>query len=236
MSSSSSLRRTRDLVLAPGLLLMGPPGAGKSTVVQGLMSRHGSQIAHFGVRAFFLQQLRLGTDIGLAAQSFVERCMWMPDEFVCSALEAELPLLLGRFCVIEGFPATEPQAKWLLGFQKRLGLQRFIFVYIDVPDHICFTRSRNRLRCPSCMDDKHLAVSVTSAVCGTCGSKLDTRPDDDERFFLERLARHRNLHRQIRRSYGQPDVLIDGTSQPSAVLSLVENLIPLDPVALVQAI
>lgn len=220
------LAARKDLALAPGLLLMGPPGAGKSTVAQGLMNRFGSVITHFGVRSFFLKEIQSGTPFGRAAKPFVERCVWMPDELVCSALEAELPPLLQRFCVIEGFPATETQAAWLLGFLERLGFPRLAFAYIDAPDDVCFSRSRIRLRCPSCEDDRHLAAAAMSAVCGACGTMLKPRPDDEVSFFFDRLARHRRLQSQIRRSYGQPDIVIDGTCPRSAVLSRVEHLIP----------
>ncbi|MDQ6929804.1 MAG: adenylate kinase [Candidatus Eremiobacteraeota bacterium] len=89
------------------LIFLGPPGAGKGTQARILEQRFGARQIATGdiLRAHRVNK----TQLGEAAQGFMDRGELVPDELIIKMIEGELKGAQGF--IMDGFPRTLPQAE-----------------------------------------------------------------------------------------------------------------------------
>ncbi len=114
----------------PGdIVLLGAPGAGKGTQAQILRQRFGYRQVSTGD---LLREHRAnGTELGKAAESFMQRGDLVPDSLIIKMVEGELE---GPGAVLfDGFPRTVPQAQALdaLLADRGRGLPRAVYFAIE---------------------------------------------------------------------------------------------------------
>ena len=99
------------------IVLLGPPGAGKGTQAMRLAGRFGRP--HVATGDIFRANVADGTDLGRAAQVYVDRGDLVPDELVIAMVMERLsePDCADGF-ILDGFPRTVAQAEAL---DQRLG-------------------------------------------------------------------------------------------------------------------
>lgn len=89
------------------LIFLGPPGAGKGTQARMLEQRFGArQISTGDILREHRQQ---GTELGKAAEGFMQRGELVPDELLIKLIETELDPTRGF--IMDGFPRTVAQAE-----------------------------------------------------------------------------------------------------------------------------
>src|SRR5262249_34674326 len=97
-------------VLTPArLVLIGPPGAGKSTLTPALIERRGRARSATGARRG--EEITAGSDLGRAAEAFVDRGALVPDGLMDRVLRPcldETPA--GRGFLLDGYPRNPHQA------------------------------------------------------------------------------------------------------------------------------
>jgi adenylate kinase len=119
------------------LLMVAPPGAGKGTQAKRLAEHYG--IAHLASGDLLRKEVAAGTEIGKAAQPYLERGDLVPDDLVLKMLTIEvLEASFERGYVLDGFPRTlrQAEAAYQIGRQfKDVTLQAVI--HLDVgPDEL----------------------------------------------------------------------------------------------------
>ncbi len=94
------------------IVLLGPPGAGKGTQAARVACRFGAP--HIATGDIFRANVAEGTELGRAAQEFMDRGDLVPDEVVIAMV---MERLAERDCdsgfVLDGFPRTVNQAEAL---------------------------------------------------------------------------------------------------------------------------
>ena len=102
------------------IVLLGPPGAGKGTQAMRLAGRFGCP--HIATGDIFRANVADGTDLGRAAQAYVDRGDLVPDEIVIAMVLERLaePDCAEGF-LLDGFPRTVAQAEAL---DRRLAASR----------------------------------------------------------------------------------------------------------------
>lgn len=97
------------------IVLFGPPGAGKGTQAEKLVSKY--KLVHLSTGDIFRANIKGETELGKLAKSYIDDGNLVPDEVTIKMLESEVdknPNAEGF--IFDGFPRTTPQANALQVF------------------------------------------------------------------------------------------------------------------------
>ena len=114
------------------IVIFGPPGSGKGTQSEKLISKYGFK--HLSTGDLLRKEMKEGTPLGLEAKSLIEAGHLVPDEVVIgmvnSAVDAhpDVPGFL-----FDGFPRTVAQAEALdnLLSQKKKKINTVLFLAVN---------------------------------------------------------------------------------------------------------
>lgn len=166
------------------LILLGAPGAGKGTQAEVICQKLNIPAISTGnlLRAAVKNQ----TELGKAAQTYMDGGQLVPDELVIKMLSERLEEddCKGGF-ILDGFPRTVPQAEAL----DRMGVEIDRVVDLEVADEDIARRMSGRRVCLNCGASYHLEYkpSKTEGVCDKCGSEIVLRKDDEPETVKARL-------------------------------------------------
>jgi adenylate kinase len=94
------------------IVLFGPPGAGKGTQSENIISAYG--LSHLSTGDLFRKHLGEGTELGALAKTYMDRGHLVPDEVVIQMVEHKIGSTLGsKGFIFDGFPRTTAQAEAL---------------------------------------------------------------------------------------------------------------------------
>lgn len=129
--------------MALNLILFGPPGAGKGTQSEHLISRY--NLVHLSTGDIFRSHIKGATELGLKAKSFMDRGELVPDSVTIELLECEVnkhPEANGF--IFDGFPRTDAQAHALDQFLDSKGTSITCMVALEVEEEELVKRLLNR--------------------------------------------------------------------------------------------
>jgi len=193
------------------IVFLGAPGAGKGTQASIVAQKLG--LAHIASGDLFRQAVEQGTELGIQAQSYMEKGKLVPDEVTIrmvlehiSALDCESGIIL------DGFPRNLEQAKAL---DKALTEQNKSIdkvVFIKVSEEELLKRLSGRWICRNCQAPYHNISSppMVEGRCDKCGGELYQRPDDTVETVKKRLEVY----------FAQTTPLIDYYSRGGKLLEL----------------
>lgn len=174
---------------ASAIVLIGPPGSGKTTLARSLARRGSFSIVEVGT--LLAREARKRTPLGHTLKRYVARGALAPMALVEQVIARELPKRRARVVLFDGIPRSasqiEPFFKLLQGHDIRLAAA--IVLRLDLP--IVLHRLSGRRICSEC----GTLYNTTSdslkppAVCSRCGAKLVQRPDDREQVVRRRFNR-----------------------------------------------
>jgi adenylate kinase len=134
--------RKRDHTRPCRVLLVGPPGAGKSTQGIALAERLGA--AYLSTGELLREEVQRGSPLGQHAAADMRAGRLVPDWLISFALERSLSDAMRSGFVLDGYPRTLDQART---FARLLGGTRLDGVIeLDVPDDVAMFRLARRLR------------------------------------------------------------------------------------------
>lgn len=174
------------------IILLGAPGVGKGTQARRIAERY--DIPQISTGDILRDHVARGSGLGQKAKAIMDRGELVPDKIVCGMVETRLGQPdCNRGFILDGFPRTVEQAKWLDGVltAKQFDGKSLAPVVIDftVSYNQLLQRLTGRRTCP--VDGKIFNVYSQPPrvpdTCDTCGSKLVTRKDDSEEAISVRL-------------------------------------------------
>jgi len=170
------------------IVLFGPPGVGKGTQSDSLVSELG--ITHFAMGDILRAAVKEGTALGLKAKSFMDAGKLVPDEVVIGMIEERImaPEVANGF-LLDGFPRNVSQAEALAEMLEKHGKIIDRVVFMDAPEEMLLQRLSGRLICRGCGFGfhRHYSPPREEGRCDRCGGELYQRDDDKEEVISQRL-------------------------------------------------
>src|SRR6185312_3702649 len=137
-TATMALQRHDEVVL-----LLGAPGAGKGTQARYLADILG--VPHVASGDLLREHRQRGTDLGHAAQAFMDRGDLVPDDLVVDMIMHRLDAPdAARGALLDGFPRTLAQAAALESRLAERGGRVRNAIYIDVPKKVLVERLAGR--------------------------------------------------------------------------------------------
>lgn len=139
------------------IVLFGPPGAGKGTQSERLISEYG--LVHLSTGDIFRYNMKNDTDLGQLAKSYIEKGQLVPDEVTINMLKAEVQKHEGAAgFIFDGFPRTNAQAKALDELMNEMGTSISSMISLDVDEDELKSRLAERAKISGRADDADPAV------------------------------------------------------------------------------
>lgn len=139
------------------IVLFGPPGAGKGTQSEFLVSHY--DLVHLSTGDVFRFNIKNETELGKLAQSYMDQGKLVPDEVTISMLKAEVekrPEAKGF--IFDGFPRTTAQAEALDTFLRERNDSIEAMLALEVPEDELKSRLLARAETSGRADDADPAV------------------------------------------------------------------------------
>lgn len=135
------------------IILFGPPGAGKGTQSEKLISKY--QLKHIATGDLFRKHLGEGTPLGKLAQRYMDEGNLVPDEVVIGMVDETIKENEGvKGFIFDGFPRTVAQASALDHLLEEKGTPITGMVALDVPEDELVKRIKNRGKTSGRADDQ----------------------------------------------------------------------------------
>jgi adenylate kinase len=202
------------------LVLLGPPGAGKST--QAEIIAHTFNIPHVSPGNILREEIREGTSLGTMVKAYVEKGDLVPDDQVIGLVEKRLARRdAGKGFVLEGFPRSLSQAEALERFLEERDLRLDAVIDIQVSERLIMMRISGRRTCRSCGASYNIYYYPPHipGICDVCGGRLHQRADDSEEAVRNRIEVYDTRTLPLLEYYRKQDILItiDGDKEVDQV-------------------
>ena len=174
-----------------GIILLGPPGAGKGTQAKKLTQAF--TIPQISTGDMLRAAVKDGTALGKQAKAFMDAGGLVPDEVVIGIVKERLAAAdCAKGFILDGFPRTIPQAQALDRVTRELGKEIRFVLSLEVDHNDLMERLCGRRTCTGCGAMYHVKFNPPKAggKCDKCGGGLIQRDDDKEETIMNRLANY----------------------------------------------
>ena len=134
------------------IVLFGPPGAGKGTQSERLITKY--DLVHLSTGDIFRANIGGGTELGVLAKSYIDKGQLVPDAVTIDMLKSEVKKYPeAKGFIFDGFPRTNAQADALDEFLATLNMSISAMLALEVPEEELKTRLAKRAEVSGRADD-----------------------------------------------------------------------------------
>jgi len=210
------------------LIFLGPPGAGKGTLVKIIAKK--DVLPHISTGDLLRANIQAKTDLGKEASRYMDKGELAPDRLVVAMVKERIAEADAKDgFILDGFPRTEPQAKALKEMLGAMGKDLNRVINFDASDETIILRLSGRRICSGCGEIYHTKniPPKTEGVCDHCKGKLIQRKDDEESTVRNRLVVYRRQTAPLIEFYRKEGLLenIPADKDVKELEALVQSLI-----------
>jgi adenylate kinase len=174
------------------IILLGPPGAGKGTQAQRLMTTRG--MVQLSTGDMLRAAVKAGSPVGQQAKAVMDAGQLVSDEIVSALIGERLDQGIGGGAIFDGYPRTAAQAEALDGLLEARDQTLDFVIELEVDEAALIERVEGRYTCANCGAGYHdrFKLPKVAGVCDVCGStEFKRRPDDNAETVRTRMQEYR---------------------------------------------
>jgi adenylate kinase len=202
------------------LVLLGPPGAGKGTQAERLVTDF--DLPYYATGDILRQAVKDETPLGKEAKDYMDKGELVPDDLICKVIMERIDQSeAADGFLLDGFPRNTEQADILENALERRGRKLSSVLLIDAPDEEVIKRISGRRVCVKNGHVYHVDFDPPKHddVCDQDGSRLIQRDDDKPETIKTRLEVYHGQTKPLIDYYESRGLLrrFDGSRTPSEV-------------------
>ena len=202
------------------IILLGPPGAGKSTIAEALIDRYG--LAQISTGQRLRTEIAARSTLGRSVAPYLERGDLAPESLMDQLLRASLDSLdPERGFLLDGYPRTMRQAVGLIGMLADYDRQLTAVIAMDVSDEEVVRRLSGRRICEGAGEPFPVHVDDLASMlrCRERGGRAVQRDDDRPEVVRQRLTVYHEETQPLLAFYQAQGLLhhVDAAGSPADV-------------------
>ncbi len=168
------------------IILLGPPGSGKSVLAEKLSRKY--KLPILNMHRILSSMANEETELGRLVGELLLACAPIPEELVYSALKEPCEEAKNGF-IIDDFPRELVHAEMLHQLLQSLGASLELVIAINVKNDDIMERLVGQSHCNACGEDYNIYTNppMVEGVCDVCGGRISRRPADYEEGISNRL-------------------------------------------------
>jgi adenylate kinase len=172
------------------VVLMGPPGSGKTTVARRLATHYQFSVIETG--NLLGAEVKRDTPLGREITPYKTAGDLVPSELVKRVIAAELEKAPERPVLFDGFPRSAPQVDLLFELLKERHLTLCAVIILNADTEVIMKRLGGRRLCQKCGTLYNIYANPPrqEGRCDKCGGELVQRPDDQPEVIRRRLENY----------------------------------------------
>ncbi|OGI06999.1 MAG: adenylate kinase [Candidatus Margulisbacteria bacterium GWF2_35_9] len=187
------------------VLLLGAPGSGKGTQAKYLVDEF--SFKHIAMGDILRQEVADETELGKEAKSYMNQGALVPDDVVNNIVLNKLQSMANTSYLLDGFPRTIPQAKFLEDNGEAFDL----VIYFHITLERVLDRMSGRLTCKTCGASFHKKYNKPTKenICDNCGATLIVRDDDKPETVKKRYETYINQTEPLLSHYNKFNIVFE---------------------------
>ena len=210
------------------IVLIGPPGAGKGTQAEQIVTNFG--IIQISTGDIFRKNLGENTPLGIKAKEYMDQGLLVPDDLTVAMVKDRL---LQDDCsngyMLDGFPRTIEQAAKLDEILNERGEKLDCVLNITADYKLLTDRIAGRRICTKCGATYHISFNPTKVEgrCDKCDADLYQRSDDKAETVAKRLVEFDAKTSPLVDYYAKSNILksVDGNKAIAEVTEDINSIL-----------